>query len=240
MDHIDTWEQIPSANLDEQILLAPLKAKIRYGGRQIHFITATDPGQPLKIEKEYRNGIIHPKVVEPDLPVKIEVEYRNGTSLSWNTTHINVTFCMMWGIPLSFDCRNIFAPQKHGGLWCLSVEDGTVKWKTKSRAQFKQVLVNVTGSLCCAASEHDIVILDGTTGTEQIKKRISWINDFAVLGTNRILVEANSKQWHILNSETLEVVEIIYKKELNLGDRLAEWEYLFQKYSTTEDDNFTV
>lgn len=240
MECSDSWKKIPGANVDERCQPGQRNAKISYENREIRYITVTTPDQKLKIEDEYRNGIRHFKVTDLGLPSIIEVEYRNGTRLSWSSTYIDVVFSKMWGIPLSFDCQHIFAPQKGGGLWCLSAENGAVQWKTKSRAQFKQVLVNRIGSLCCAVSEHDIVILDSTTGTEQIKKRISWINDFAVLGTNKILVEANSKQWHILNSETLEVVEIIYKKELNLGDRLAEWEYLYQKYSTTEDDNSTV
>lgn len=226
--------------MDEKRLLAPRKAKISYGNREIRYITATAPYQELKMEVEYRNGIRHVKVITPDLPVKIEVEYRNGTCLCWDTRHINVAFCMMWGIPLSLDCRYIFAPQEHGGLWCLSVEDGSVQWKTKSRAQFKHILVNAAGSICCAVSEHDIVVLDSMTGTEQVRKKVSWINDFKVLGKDKILVEANARQWYILNSETLEILEIIHKKELNPENEQAIWKRVFQEWKIAEDDNSTI
>lgn len=74
MEHIDSWKRIPGANMDGKRLLAPRKAKISYGNREIRYITAAAPYQELKMEVEYRNGIRHVKVITPDLPVNIEVE----------------------------------------------------------------------------------------------------------------------------------------------------------------------
>jgi len=231
------WKRIPGANLDERFLDGVRKATISYLNRDIQYITVTAPEQGLTFVDEYRDGKRHVKVIDPGLPSTVEVKYRNGACHSWSSTHIEVVHCKMWGIPLSFDCRYIFAPQENGGLWCLSVEDGTVKWKSKSRAQFKQILVNPTGSLCCAASQQDIVVLDSATGTEQLRKRITWINDFKVLEKDRILVNANARQWHILNSETLEVAEIIRKKDLDTNWMPTVWKRLFQERHPSENED---
>mgnify|MGYP004508074093 FL=1 len=230
------WERIPCANLDERVLVGIRKATVSYLKRDIQYITVTAPEQGLTFVDEYRDGKRHVKVIDPGLPSTVEVKYRNGTCHAWSTTHIDVVHCKMWGIPLSFDCRYIFAPQKNGSLCCLSVEDGSVQWKTKSRAQFKQILVNPTGTLRCAASERDIVVLDSATGEEQLRKRITWINDFYVLEKDRILVEANARQWHILNSETLEVTEVILKKNLDTNWMPTIWERLFRERHPSEDE----
>ena len=210
MEHTDLWKRIAGANIDEEALLSPGNVKIRYRDRAIRYISATNLDQE----------------------VNIEVQYSNGKRLFWNTTSVDVTFSMLWGIPLSFDCMYIFAPQANGGVWCLSVEDGSIKWKTKSKSHFKQIMVNTTDSICCASGEHDIVVLDSTTGVEGVKKRIGMNNHFTVLGKDRLLVEATSTKWYVLNSETLETLEIINKKDLNSQKGQEIWKRIFQDWES--------
>ena len=69
-----------------------------------------------------------------------------------------------------------------------------------------------------------------------LRKRITWINDFYVLEKDRILVEANARQWHILNSETLEVTEVILKKNLDTNWMPTIWERLFRERHPSEDE----
>lgn len=212
MEHTDLWKRIPGANIDEEALLSPGNVKIRYRDRAIRYISAT----------------------HLDEEVTIEVQYSSGKKLFWSTTNIDVTFSMLWGIPLSFDCMYIFAPQVNGGVRCLSVKDGSIKWKTKSKAHFKQIMVNTTGSICCASGEHEIVVLDSTTGVERGKKRISVNNQFTVLGKDKILVEATSTKWYVLNSETLETIEIINKKDLNSHKGQEIWKRIFKDWGKTD------
>lgn len=212
MEHTDLWKRIPGANIDEDALLSPGNVKIRYRDREIRYISAT----------------------HLDEEVTIEVQYSSGKKLFWSTTNIDVTFSMLWGIPLSFDCMYIFAPQVNGGVQCLSVKDGSIKWKTKSKAYFKQIMVNTTGSICCASGAHDIVVLDSTTGVEKAKKRISENNQFTVLGKDKILVEATSTKWYVLNSETLDTIEIINKKDLNSHKGQKIWKRIFKDWGKTD------
>jgi len=208
MEHTDSWKRIPGANIDEEALLKPGNVKIRYRDRAIQYITAK----------------------QTDQNVDIEVQFCNGKSLFWSTANVDVTFSMLWGIPLSFDCKYIFAPQVNGGVWCLSVENGSVKWKSKSRANFKQIMVNTTGSICCASGEHNIVVLDIATGVEKAKRRISVNNHFTVLGKHKLLVEATSAKWYVLDSETLDIIEIISKKDLNSYRGQEIWKRIFEDW----------
>ena len=215
MEHTGLWKRIPGANIDEEALLSQGNVKIRYRDREIQYISATNIGQE----------------------VNIEVQYSSGKRIFWSTTCVDVAFSMLWGIPLSFDCMYIFAPQVNGGVRCLSVEDGSIKWKTKSKAHFKQIMVNTTGSICCASGEHDIVVLDSTTGFEMANKRIGVNNHFTVLGKDRLLVEATSTKWYMLNSETLEIIEIINKKDLNSHKGQEMWKRIFQNWGSVNIDN---
>lgn len=209
IEHTDLWKRIPGANIDEEVLLSPGKVKIRYQGREIYCISAENSEES----------------------VNVEVQYCTGERISWRTTRIDITSSMLWGIPLSFDCMHLFAPQVGGGVCCLLVKDGSICWKTKSRAHFKQIMVNPVASLCCACGEHDIVVLDIETGAEISKKRISLNNHFTVLGTNRILVEATSTKWCVLNSESLETIEVISKKDLNTHQGQEIWRRIFKDWS---------
>ena len=215
MEHREAWKRIPGANIDEEALLDSGSVKIRYKDRAIRCISALDGGEK----------------------VNIEVQYSNGNRLFWSTTNINVTFSMLWGIPLSYDCMHIFAPQVNGGVCCISVEDGSIMWKTKSRAHFKQIMVNKTGSICCASGEHDIVVLNSVTGAEIVKKRISVNNHFTVLGNSSVLVEATSTTWNILNSETLETIEILKKNELNSSNGREIWKRVFREWESGNNYN---
>lgn len=215
MEHTNSWKRIPGTNMDEEALLSPGKVIIRYRDREIQYISAT----------------------HSDRKVDIDVQYRCGKRLSWSTANVDVTFSMLWGIPLSFDCKYIFAPQVNGGVQCLSVEDGSIKWKSKSRAQFKQILVNTSGSICCASGEHNIIVLDSATGVERTSKRISANNHFTVLGKEKILVEATSTKWYVLNSETLDIVETISKKDLNSRYGQEIWKRIYKEWETTSTDN---
>lgn len=208
MDHTELWKRIPGANIDQEALLSPGNVKIHYKDRDIEYISA----------------------IHSDREVHIEIQYRDGNQICWDTTNINVTFSMMWGIPLSLDCRHIFVPHSKGGVRCLCVEDGSIKWKTKSKAHFKHIMVNPTGSICCASGEHNIVVLDNTTGEELLNKRISMDNQFTVLGKDKILVEATSTKWYVLNSETLETIEIIRKKDSNSLRGQEMWKRIFQDW----------
>ena len=91
-------------------------------------------------------------------------------------------------------------------------------------------MVNPTGSICCASGEHNIVVLDNTTGEELLNKRISMDNQFTVLGKDKILVEATSTKWYVLNSETLETIEIIRKKDSNSLRGQEMWKRIFQDW----------
>lgn len=215
MEHTNDWKRLSCANIDESALLSPGKAIIRYKDREIRYISATHSDQ---------------KVV-------IEVQYRNGKRVSWNTTQVVVVHCMMWGIPLSFDCKYIFVPLRNGGVRCLSVEDGSIVWKSKSRAHFKQIMVNTTGSICCASGENHIVVLDGTTGAEKTSKRISTNNNFSVIGKERILIEATSTKWYILHSETLNIIEEISKKDLNSLNGREIWKRVYKEWGSVNIDS---
>lgn len=208
MEQADSWKRIPGANIDEEVLLSPGNVKIRYKGRAIQYISATNSDQK----------------------VNIEVQYSSGKRIFWSTSNVDITSCMLWGIPLSFDCMYLFAPQINGGVWCLSVEDGSIQWKSKSKAHVKQIMVNTTGSICCASGEHNIVVLDNTTGTELVSKRIGMNNHFTVLGKARLLVEATSTKWYVLHSETLEIIEMISKKDLNSPKGQEMWKRIFQDW----------
>lgn len=208
MEHAGLWKRIPGANIDEEVQHSPGNVVIHYRDREIQYISAT----------------------QSDQRVNIEVRYRCGKRLSWCTNNVDVTFSMLWGIPLSFDCRYIFVPQVNGGVWCLSVEDGSVKWKTKSKAHFKQIMVNPAGSICCASGTNNIVVLDISTGAETTSKRIARNNQFKVLGKDRILVDATAANWIVMNSETLKTIEVLNKKDLNAQKGQEIWKRIFRDW----------
>ena len=220
MENRESWKRIPGGNIDSEALIKPRYVKIRYRGRAIQSITVLHEGEEEAVES------------------KVEIQYSNGKQISWYTTKVNVVYGMLWGIPLSFDCRYIYAPQSNGGVCCLSVEDGSVKWKSKSKATFMQILVNPNGSICCASGPHDVVILDGDTGIEKNKRYITKCNQFQVLGKDRILVEATSQKYYVFNSETLETIEVITKKELNTQNGREIWKRIYAEWNSAfrEDD----
>lgn len=202
-----SWERIAGANIDETILCSPQSAKVRYANREIAYITVFQH--------------------EDERDVTVEVQYSSGFSAMWKTMYIDVAFCMLWGIPLSLDCKKIYTPQVNGRVYCLSASDGSPLWKTKSREHFKNILVNTDETLCCAAGNNRIVVLDGASGNEICSRKVSIDNQFTVLGDNRILVEATSSKWYVLDSQTLKIIETIQKKDLNSAQGQEIWKRIF-------------
>lgn len=217
MDQDLDWKRVDGGNIDEQIICYPHTARVHYKNRDIRFITVQSDEQCDS--------------------VSVEIEYNNGNVDQWVSSQIDVVFCMMWGIPLSFDCKYIFVPQDKGGVCCLSAKDGALVWKTKSRELFKQILVNGNNTLCCASGNHRIVVLDSMTGNELSALRISNINQFSVLGKDRILVDATAKSWYVVHSETLEIMETIDKKMLNTLNGREIWKRIYCEWNSVFEDN---
>lgn len=217
MEEKKSWERIVGANIDETILCSPQSTKVRYANREIAYITVFQH--------------------EDERDVTVEVQYKSGLSVMWKTMYIDVALCMLWGIPLSLHCKQIYTPQVNGGVNCLSAEDGSLLWKTKSREHFKNIMVNTDETLCCAAGNNRIVVLDSASGNEICSRKVSIDNQFTVLGVNRILVEATALKWYVLDSQTLKIIEIIQKKDINSSQGQEIWKRIFCGWASIHEDN---
>lgn len=212
-----SWERIAGANIDETILCNPQSAKVRYANREITYITVFQH--------------------EDERDVTVEVQYSSGFSAMWKTMYIDVAFCMLWGIPLSLHCKQIYTPQVNGGVYCLSAGDGSLLWKTKSREHFKNIMVNTDETLCCAAGNNRIVVLDSVSGNEICSRKVSFDNQFTVLGDNKILVEATASKWYVLDSQTLKTIEMIQKKDINSAQEQEIWKRIFRGWDSIYKDD---
>lgn len=215
MEKEKSWERIAGANIDETILCSPQSAKVRYANREIAYIT----------------------VMQHESDVTVEVQYKSGFSVMWKTRYIDVAFCMLWGIPLSLHCKQIYAPQVNGGVYCLSARDGSLLWKTRSREHFKNIMVNTDETLCCAAGNNRIAVLNGTSGNEICSRKVSIENQFTVLGVNRILVEATSSMWYVLDSRNLKIIEMLQKRDLNSAQGQKIWKRIFNGWEYNYEDD---
>lgn len=199
------------ANLGETIICSPNKAIIRYKGHAINIIQVS-----------CKDGCAD---------TEVQFFFNSGRTLSWKTQSIEIAACMMWGIPLSRDDRFIYVPQEKGRLFCLSVDNGVLMWRTKSKEHFKNILVNPNGTLCCACGTGRIVVIDAVTGDELCTRKAT-NNQFTVLSNETILVEFASR-WEIWDSTTLVTIESFSKKEMNSVHGRKIWVQIFKNWDSS-------
>lgn len=167
---------------------------------------------------------------------EVTVRLRDGRSYTWRSPYFNSFFCQMYGIPLSQECDRIFIQHYRGGLFCLSVTDGSLLWRSKSRAVFNHNLVNEDGTLCIAMSERSVVLLDQAADQELKRVRLRSPNGFTILGKDRILVEVPRARWQILDSRAFQVLEEITRKQRDSAEGAAMWKRIFREWNPENEE----